>query len=177
MITLDLTFQNIEPHSAGVTAQRRDREHQRAVLLGLAQVRAPVVEQHHGLVASRQQPVPGVLVRDDVLESQAATSSAADDSAEADVGGARDVGQVERQERAAVQHEAAGHVVPQPAAQGRTVDCGDIHDDHSRASRQKWQIQIHKAWAVAKRKLKLRVKSRLSAELQSTTAAGSFVPG
>lgn len=145
MITLALTFQNIEPHSAGVTAQGRDGEHQRPVLLGLAQVRAAVVEQHHGLVASRQQPAPGVLVGDNVLESQAAAGSPADDGAEADVGGARDVGQVEGQEGATVQHEAAGDVVLQPAAQGRTVDCGNIHDDHSRATRQKCQIQIHKA--------------------------------
>lgn len=45
------------------------------------------------------------------------------------------MGRIERQEGATVQHEAARDVVLQQATEGRGVDGGDVHDDHSRAAR------------------------------------------
>lgn len=129
---LALTFEDEHTDSAGVPAQGGHSQHEGAVLLGLAQLQAALVQQHHGLVLSGEQPAPGVLVGDDVLQAQASPGPAADYGAEAHIGGAGDMGRVEGEEGATVQQQAARGRVLQLDTQGRTVDGGHLHYDHSR---------------------------------------------
>lgn len=117
--------------ATGVTAQGAHGEHQGAVLLHLAEVGTAVVQEHHGVVLPGEQAAPRLLVGDDVLQAEPPAGPPAHDGAEAHVGRARDVGRVEGEERAAVQHQAAGVVALQQLTQGRRVDAGDLHYDHS----------------------------------------------
>lgn len=101
-----LTLENKHADSTGAAAERIDSQHQRPVLLSLAQVCAPFVQQHHGLVLPGQEPVPGVLVGHDVLQPQPAPRPPPDYGAKTHIGGAGDVRGVEGEKGAAVQHQA-----------------------------------------------------------------------
>lgn len=86
------------------------------------------------------QPVPRLLVGQDVLQAQAAPRPAPHYGAEAHVGGAGDVWRVEGEKGAAVQHQAAGAALFQQVPKGRAVDAWHLHYDHSRTTRYERQV-------------------------------------